>query len=148
LRVTEPALERQLLRLAVYAVYQPLDPITFEMAASLQHTAQAGTTGVYVTIADAARKALGALPPQKVTAAVMLRIWSRSKAHWGLSGSNGQPTSPLSSVAITQRRFAGTFSDWEAASLTSRSFGLDAASPGVMRHMITNRPTSLEAGPP
>jgi len=32
--------------------------------------------GVYVTIADAARKALSALPPQKVTAAVMLRIWS------------------------------------------------------------------------
>lgn len=41
----EPALERQLLRLAVYAINQPLDPITFEVSASLQHTAQAGTTG-------------------------------------------------------------------------------------------------------
>ncbi len=86
-----PHLERQLLRLAVYAIQQPLDPVTFEVAASLQRTAQAGTAGVYRTIADAAQKALSADPPQKVSAAVMLRIWSRSADALGTLGQQRVP---------------------------------------------------------
>jgi hypothetical protein len=86
-----PGLERQLLRLAVDAIHQPFDYVTFEVAASLQHTAQTGTAGVYGTIADAARKALSADPPQRVTAAVMLRIWSRNADALGTLGQQRVP---------------------------------------------------------
>lgn len=92
-----PALERQLLRLAVAAIQQPLDPVTFDVAASLQHTAQAGTSGVYSTIANAARQALSADPPQQVTAAVMLRVWARTPGG-GLGTLGQQRTANLGAV--------------------------------------------------
>jgi hypothetical protein len=89
---TSPRLERLLLKKAVEVLRRPLDPSVPQSAAALQRIAATGTVSAGKLIGDVARQSLAGEPPQKITAAVMMRTWTGGTGPLAALGRQRVPT--------------------------------------------------------
>ena len=105
LAATSPRTERLLLALAVETLRRPLDATTISMAEVLQRVSE-GSAGGARLIADVARQALAAGPPQRISAAVSMRRWANRTGALAALGRQrvptlGQALGPLDHQALT-----------------------------------------------
>lgn len=89
---TSPRIGRLLLRHAVEVLRRPIEPATFQTADILQRVSVGRADGATAVIADVARQALAADPPQRVTAAVVLHRWTRLTGSLATLGRQRVPT--------------------------------------------------------
>lgn len=89
---TSPRVERLLLAQAMQVIRRPLDAGTLQAAEVLQRISKEGVAASAAAIGDVAKQALGAEPPQRISAALMLRRWSHGTGALAALGRQRVPT--------------------------------------------------------
>lgn len=88
---TSPRVERLLLAQALQVLRRPLDAGTFQTAEILQRISKEGAAASASTIGDVAKQAFAADPPQRISAALMLRRWANGTGSLAVLGRQRVP---------------------------------------------------------
>lgn len=89
---TSPRAERLLLKQAVDLLRRPVDPSTIAAADTLHRISVEGRPRAARHIGETAAKSLGGEPPDKITAAVALRLWANRVGVLGTLGQRRVPS--------------------------------------------------------